>query len=225
MPAWYALSTFLLTIDQFNTRIASLRIAIVVITIVYGLIGVKIWVLHSDIRLTSDDYISPMATSSSAQPSETSDSTITNSTANTAVETSSQRPLTRDFEAQQMTIQTSLDRPPPTPIQPGVLSQRRISLRQYIVIPLLFFLSLLAAWVTPTIARVYLAIHGSDYVSYSLLLATSILGSLRGFWNAIIFVTMGIKGRIRRVSDGRPTARASDYPPQSMNRPVLINIT
>jgi hypothetical protein len=80
--------------------------------------------------------------------------------------------------------------------------QRSVSFKEYILMPSLFFLALLATWVAPTINRVSTFIH-PDYQSYSLLLAVSALGSLRGFWNGIIFITVGVKGWRRRSLDRR----------------------
>jgi hypothetical protein len=60
----------------------------------------------------------------------------------------------------------------------------------------MFFVVLLAIWVAPTTNRV-LAFVNLGYESYPLLLAVVSTGSLRGFWNAVVFVTLGIKERRR----------------------------
>jgi hypothetical protein len=72
-----------------------------------------------------------------------------------------------------------------------------ISFRQYILMPLMFFVVLLATWVAPTVNRVSAFIN-PDYVSYPLLLAVGSMGSLRGFWNGVVFITIGMKGRKRQ---------------------------
>lgn len=67
-----------------------------------------------------------------------------------------------------------------------------LSLRQYILMPLFFFLALLTVWVAPSTNRVASFIN-PDYSSYPLLVAVGATGSLRGFWNGIIFITLGMK--------------------------------
>jgi hypothetical protein len=73
-----------------------------------------------------------------------------------------------------------------------------VSFRQYILMPLMFFVVLLATWVAPTTNRISAFIN-PDYVSYPLLLAVGLMGSLRGFWNGVIFITIGMKGRKRQI--------------------------
>lgn len=74
--------------------------------------------------------------------------------------------------------------------------------------PSLFFLALLATWVTPTINRVSSFIR-PNYESYSLLLAVSVLGSLRGFWNGVIFITMGMNGWRRQAAQRKASQKVS----------------
>lgn len=76
--------------------------------------------------------------------------------------------------------------------------------------PSLFFLALLTTWVTPTINRVAAFAH-PGYESYPLLLAVSALGSLRGFWNGVIFVTIGMKGWKRRAIERSVNSRRVSY--------------
>jgi hypothetical protein len=73
-----------------------------------------------------------------------------------------------------------------------------VSFRQYILMPLMFFVVLLAIWVAPTTNRISAFIN-PDYVSYPLLLAVGAMGSLRGFWNGVVFITIGMKGRKRQT--------------------------
>ena len=72
-----------------------------------------------------------------------------------------------------------------------------VSFRQYILMPLMFFVVLLAIWVAPTTNRISAFIN-PDYISYPLLLAVGSTGSLRGFWNGVVFITLGIKERKRQ---------------------------
>lgn len=84
--------------------------------------------------------------------------------------------------------------------------QRRVSLRQYVIMPSLFFLAMLATWIAPTINRISEFVH-RKHGTHSLLLAVSTLGSLRGFWNGVIFITIGMKGWKRRASERRMALR------------------
>ncbi|KAG8422781.1 hypothetical protein J3459_010041 [Metarhizium acridum] len=72
-----------------------------------------------------------------------------------------------------------------------------ISFRQYILMPMFFFLALLSVWVAPSTNRVG-AFVNPDFLSYPLLLSVGATGSLRGFWNGVIFITIGMKSQRRR---------------------------
>lgn len=71
------------------------------------------------------------------------------------------------------------------------------SFRQYILMPLMIFAAELAVWVAPTTNRIASFIDPS-YESYPLLMAVALTGSLRGFWNGVVFVTIGMKSRSRQ---------------------------
>ncbi|KAH6678704.1 putative cAMP receptor [Halenospora varia] len=71
-----------------------------------------------------------------------------------------------------------------------------VSFRQYILMPLMFFIVLLAIWVAPTANRVG-AFIDHHFESYPLLIAVGSMGSLRGFWNGVVFLIVGIKARKR----------------------------
>jgi prepilin signal peptidase PulO-like enzyme (type II secretory pathway) len=79
-----------------------------------------------------------------------------------------------------------------------------MSFRQYMLMPLMFFVVLLAIWVAPTTNRIY-AFIDPDYVSFPLLLAVGSMGSLRGFWNGVVFISIGMKGRKRQKKLERRT--------------------
>ncbi|KAM7207249.1 hypothetical protein V8F20_002311 [Naviculisporaceae sp. PSN 640] len=85
------------------------------------------------------------------------------------------------------------DRAPRTPKR----KSSRYLFRQYILMPLFFFLALLSVWVAPSTNRVAAFIDPS-FGSYPLLLAVGISGSLRGFWNGLVFITVGIKSLRRK---------------------------
>jgi hypothetical protein len=62
--------------------------------------------------------------------------------------------------------------------------------------PLLFFVVLLTIWMAPTTNRVASLIDPA-YLSYPLLIAVGATGSLRGFWNGVVYITIGLKARKR----------------------------
>ncbi|PKS08585.1 hypothetical protein jhhlp_004971 [Lomentospora prolificans] len=78
-----------------------------------------------------------------------------------------------------------------TPARPA------LSFKQYVLMPLFFFLALLSVWVAPSTNRVASFIDPS-FSSYPLLVAVGISGSLRGFWNGLVFITIGMKSWKRR---------------------------
>lgn len=71
-----------------------------------------------------------------------------------------------------------------------------LSFRQYILMPLFFFLALLTVWVAPSTNRIE-AFVNPGFSSYPLLVVVGATGSLRGFWNGVIFITIGMKSRNR----------------------------
>ncbi|RDW68711.1 putative cAMP receptor (Car4) [Aspergillus mulundensis] len=77
---------------------------------------------------------------------------------------------------------------------PLIRQHSAVSLRKFLPMPILFFVALLATWVTPTIDRIYAFRHPGQE-PYGLMLAVAGLGSLRGFWNGVIFLTMQSKSR------------------------------
>ncbi len=72
-----------------------------------------------------------------------------------------------------------------------------LSFRQYILMPLFFFLAMLLVWVAPSTNRVATFINPS-FFSYPLNLVVGVTGSLRGFWNGIVFVVVGMRSWKRR---------------------------
>lgn len=86
-------------------------------------------------------------------------------------------------------------------------SRQQHLFKQFLLIPLLFFVALLSTWIAPTIYRAHL-FHHPMYSSYLLLLTISILFPLRGFWNSVIFVTIGMR-EWRRLDRERAYARSA----------------
>lgn len=87
-------------------------------------------------------------------------------------------------------------RPTTSPHHPTATATHRspLSFRQFILMPLLFFIVLLSVWVAPSTNRIASFIN-PHFSSYPLLLAVGATGSLRGFWNGVIFITIGWKSR------------------------------
>lgn len=73
---------------------------------------------------------------------------------------------------------------------------KTISFRQYILLPLLFFLISLSVWTALTVNRIHSFID-PHYTSYPLYLAVGSTGSLRGFWNGVVFMGLGWRERKR----------------------------
>jgi hypothetical protein len=80
-----------------------------------------------------------------------------------------------------------------------------LSLRQYLLMPIMFFVVLMIIWVAPTTNRVMSFVEPS-FVSYPLYVAVGATGSLRGFWNGIVFLAVGMRSRHsqRRLEAVRP---------------------
>lgn len=178
------------------------RLVIFVVLVLYFLIGIEIARLRDDFKLTEDDHIQLTSNVSSHNPAfENPNGSVT-----TTVEAT--KPKSAQTSDSGVTSETSVEHTiTPRPVSSRqhppnykIPTQRRMSFKQYIVMPSLFFLALLTTWVAPTINRVSAFIR-PGYESYSLLLAVSALGSLRGFWNGVIFITMGMKGWKRRAME------------------------
>jgi len=63
--------------------------------------------------------------------------------------------------------------------------------------PLMIFVVLLFIWVAPSTNRISSFID-PNFESFPLLITVGLTGSLRGFWNGVVFVTIGMKARKRR---------------------------
>ena len=181
------------------------RLTILTIMILYFVIGLEIFKLKGKFKVISNDRI-PL--------SSTYNTSFDQPTNNTTITTTKSDPLhiteLNDSEPFSINRTTSHKRHPSSRITLNT-KQSPISFRHYLVMPLIFFIILLATWVPLTINRVYAFIHPKQE-PYPLLVSVGAMGSLRGFWNGILFVTMGVKGwrrqrRIeRRLSD---SARSS----------------
>ncbi|KAK4446762.1 hypothetical protein QBC34DRAFT_304352 [Podospora aff. communis PSN243] len=75
-----------------------------------------------------------------------------------------------------------------------------LSFRQYVLMPLFFFLALLTVWVAPSTNRVA-TFADPSFASFPLIVTVGVTGSLRGFWNALVFVAVGMKSWKRRKEE------------------------
>lgn len=191
------------------------RLTILTIMILYSVIGLEIFKLKGKFKVISNDRI-PLSSTYNAsfdQPSNNTNTTTTKSDPLHITELHDSEPFsinrTTSFSIKRT---TSHKRHPSSKITLNT-KQSPISFRHYLVMPLIFFIILLATWVPLTINRVYAFIH-PDQEPYPLLVSVGAMGSLRGFWNGILFVTMGVKGWRRQKRMERrlfDSARSSVY--------------
>lgn len=200
-PVWYVAA--LPSIHTANVVIFD-RIIIATVLVFYFLIGIEIVRLRDEFKLTSEDHIQLTSHNSGARPFGNPGGSFT-TTIEANPKPNSPQVLENHVAGESSIEQAIAPRPIPSnqlPLKYKMTKQRNVSFKQYILMPSLFFLALLTTWLTPTINRVSAFIH-PEYESYSLLLAVSALGSLRGFWNGVIFVTIGMKGWKRRALERR----------------------
>jgi hypothetical protein len=171
--------------------------------ILYCLIGLEIFKLSKEFKLSRNDHLPLASTTSADKP--TLDDTDSGVAPTVSVSVKSQ--AINDSEKQTRTVGHISGPRTPQPINDvsnyeSPKQRAPVSFRQYILMPLLFFIALLITWVTPTINRIS-AFRNPGYESYPLLLSVSAMGSLRGFWNGVIFITIGMKGWKRRSLEKR----------------------
>lgn len=181
------------------------RLTIAVVLLFYALIGIEISRLRDEFKLTDDDHIALTSnlSSNNFNPEHTQVSVTTTVEASSSLQDSDKAYPPDSHITSHSTVEHAITPRPPTnrtPMNYRSSTQRRVSFKQYILMPSLFFLALLATWVAPTINRVSTFIH-PDLESFPLLVAVSAFGSLRGFWNGVIFITMGMKGWKRRARE------------------------
>ncbi|OQE25915.1 hypothetical protein PENFLA_c008G05180 [Penicillium flavigenum] len=147
---------------------APVWLIIVIVLILYCLIGIEITRVRDEFKLSDDDHIALTSGNSASsvttveansrrKPAFTPESTITSDT------------------TEQNTEQDTIQRPSPPRKAPTTYQtpqQRRVSLRQYVIMPSLFFLAMLATWIAPTINRISEFVH-RKHGTHSLLLAVS----------------------------------------------------
>ncbi|OQE38273.1 hypothetical protein PENCOP_c008G03660 [Penicillium coprophilum] len=160
---------------------APVWLIIVIVLILYCLIGIEITRVRDEFKLSDDDRIA--LTSDNSTGSVTTTTMEANARTDFVPESTVTNDTTKQNKSQRPTPSTQFQAVFRTP------TQRRVSLRQYVIMPSLFFLAMLATWIAPTINRIAEFVH-HKHGTYSLLLSVSTLGSLRGFWNGVIFITI-----------------------------------
>ncbi|KAJ5631820.1 uncharacterized protein N7484_011920 [Penicillium longicatenatum] len=180
-------------------------LTIAVVLLFYALIGIEISRLRDEFKLTDDDHIALTSSLSSNNfnPEHTQGSVTTTVEASSTVPNADKSYLSESHITSHSSVEQAISPRSPAnraPMNYQSSQQRRVSFKQYILMPSLFFLALLATWVAPTINRVTTFVN-PDSESFPLLLAVSAFGSLRGFWNGVIFITMGMKGWKRRAKE------------------------
>jgi hypothetical protein len=180
-----------------NRSLHRARLSIFVAMVLYSLVGVEIIKRRRRVKIAASDTI-------------TLDHTILPDT-HVAVQSSEASPVTANVELGAVShlrhgwTSYSSDKPLlrtanlPSSATPYLRAPRQpaLSFRHYILMPLFCFLALLTVWVAPTTNRVAHFVDPS-FQSFPLLLVVGITGSLRGFWNGIVFLTIGMKSWKRR---------------------------
>ncbi|BDD60604.1 hypothetical protein MAP00_005720 [Monascus purpureus] len=167
---------------------------ITIITIIYCLVGIKIFNLKRKFKSICKDHI--------VLTSKTSNNAISVTVQVDSHSQSQSHPLNlvRSRDAKEPSIQTVISPSATHQSSDSSLTliqklpdQSPMLLRQYLLMPVLFFLILLATWVVPTINRVSSFVN-PKFQSYGLMIAVGAMGSLRGFWNGVLFIAIGLKG-------------------------------
>jgi hypothetical protein len=180
--------------------------------ILYGLVGVEILKWRREFRSVSNNYITldTLVDTHTNISFDHFDNAVQVDAATMTVEVNAEQPgnISQLHDAEEKgsggnslsksSITTShLRVPARIPIDQRIPVKAPVSFRQYILMPLLFFVVLLAVWVAPTTNRISSFVD-PKYLSYPLLLAVGATGSLRGFWNGVVFITIGMKERKRQ---------------------------
>lgn len=168
------------------------RLTIAAIMILYFIIGLEVFKLKGNLELLSNNHI-PLSSSYNVESDKQHNSIANNTLDLTPEPRSVQAAQQKGTGFFSINRTPSFQPSPPTSLTLNLRKESPISFRHYILMPLIFFIVLLATWVPLTINRVY-AFIDPGFVSYPLLLFVGAFGSLRGFWNGILFITIGMKG-------------------------------
>ncbi|KUL83138.1 hypothetical protein ZTR_10993 [Talaromyces verruculosus] len=164
---------------------------IIIVMILYILVGVKVIKLRRQFNASHADHIALSSNISTNNHSFDH----SNNTLSVTVEVNIQSqpaPSSLDQKGPQSFIDQMSSSSPPVALNHKYPRRSHVSFRQYVLMPMVFFLVLLATWVTPTINRIS-AFVNPNHSSYSLMVAVGAMGSLRGFWNGVVFISIGMK--------------------------------
>lgn len=171
--------------------------SILVIIILYCMVGIEIVKRRQALRSITTESEIPLDLDDTVMPAEAPDAISVEPFASRAVNHASHsstdgsfattKPSTNRFEAPK---------------------RSSLSFRQYILMPLFFFLALLSVWVAPSTNRVATFIDPS-FTSFPLLVVVGTTGSLRGFWNGLVFIAVGMKSWKRRRDEEEVALRSS----------------
>ncbi|KAJ5529536.1 hypothetical protein N7527_002929 [Penicillium freii] len=147
---------------------------IVIVLILYCLIGIEITRVRDEFKLSTDDHIALTSGNSTTSVTTTEEANSQRKHAFTPESTIS----TDDTE------QHTSQHPPPSRKSTTTYQtpkQRRVSLRQYVIMPSLFFLAMLATWIAPTVNRISEFVN-HKHGTYSLLVSDGRDELRRGEW-------------------------------------------
>ncbi|KAL3709034.1 hypothetical protein TMatcc_002823 [Talaromyces marneffei ATCC 18224] len=182
---------------------------ILIVMILYILVGVKVIKLRHQFIASHADHI---ALSSNVSINNHSfDHSNTSVAVTVEVDIQTQPALSSDDQKGPRSFINQPSSPSPVIFNHEHSRQSHVSFRQYILMPMVFFLVLLATWVAPTINRIS-ALVNPNHSSYSLMVAVGAMGSLRGFWNGVVFISIGMKSwrRESRFQKWRPGDKVKD---------------
>jgi prepilin signal peptidase PulO-like enzyme (type II secretory pathway) len=195
-PIWYVSSSRLLTHDS-NPAFPLSRFIIFVTMMLYVLVGIEILKQRHMFKSLDSDYVTLDTITVPAKDvhfhAVTIDIKVQSSPEPVAV-------IAERKETGGSSISNSTSHLHPTDsiaLPHRAASRSPVSFKKYILMPLMFFVVLLAIWVAPTTNRISAFIN-PNYMSYPLLLAVGSTGSLRGFWNGVVFITIGMRARMRQ---------------------------
>lgn len=161
--------------------------------ILYILVGVRVIKLRHQFNVSHADHIALSSNISTNNYSfDHSDPVAVTVEADIQTLPAPTSPSSFDKKGPRSFIDKTSSSPSPIVLNDKAFRKSHISFRQYILMPMIFFLVLLATWVAPTINRIS-ALVNPNHSSYSLMVAVGAMGSLRGFWNGVVFISIGMK--------------------------------
>ena len=175
--------------------------SIFITMVLYIIVGIEIVKRRQALKsITSDTMLLDMddTVMPADDPSQSPSSDVTNTATNYSYPTNHKTKTSTSYSsASGGSILTSRDHSNTNNLEAAAPKRSSLSFRQYILMPLFFFLALLTVWVCPSTNRVA-AFIDPTFGSYPLLLLVGITGSLRGFWNSLVFILVGMKSWKRR---------------------------